>query len=190
MINLVIFASGGGSNALKIIQYFTGHENIKVSAIITNNADAYIVSIAKEHGLPYSVISKKELNNEDYMIKLLEKYKANYLILAGFLLLIPKQLIRNFESKIINIHPSLLPKYGGKGMYGLHIHTAVIDAKEIESGLTIHVVNEEYDKGKVLFQHKVPLLPQDTPKDLAQRILIQEHLHFSRVIESYIVESL
>jgi phosphoribosylglycinamide formyltransferase-1 len=186
--NLVLFASGGGSNALKIIEYFQDHNTIHVAAIITNNAEAGIVSKAYEKKVPVEVVSKKELNEAEAFLPLLEKYDATYLILAGFLLLMPKYLIQYYKDRIINIHPSLLPKYGGKGMYGIHVHKAVVAAKEEKSGLTIHLVNEEYDKGKILFQKEV-VVGESTAEELAAKILVEEHKCFSTVIEDYIIKN-
>jgi phosphoribosylglycinamide formyltransferase 1 len=184
--NLVLFASGGGSNAVKIIQYFEHHPKIKVAAIICNNDQAGIIHKAAEYNIPCEIINKKKLNDPVYMGELLNCYNANFLILAGFLLLVPAYLIKNYPDRIINIHPSLLPKYGGKGMHGIHIHQAVIEAKEEFSGITIHLVNEEYDKGEVLFQTSIEITT-DSPQDLATEILKLEHLHFSQVIEKYVL---
>ncbi len=189
MKSIVIFASGGGSNAAKIISHFANHKDIKVTGIVCNNADAYVVKIAQSNNIPCLVISKKNLQSKEMMLNLLAGMKADYLVLAGFLLLIPPFLIENFRDKIFNIHPSLLPKFGGKGMYGINIHKAVMEAKETQSGLTIHLVNEEFDKGRPLKQVVVPVLPNDTAEDLAARILIEEHAHFGPAIEDFILSN-
>jgi phosphoribosylglycinamide formyltransferase 1 len=186
--NIVIFASGGGSNAEKIIQYFQSHSHIKVQAIVCNNAQAGIVEKAKKYHIPTEIINRQQLNDQGYFNAVLDKYETNYIILAGFLLLIPHYLIQSFPNKIINIHPSLLPKYGGKGMYGMYIHNAVVAAGEKESGLTIHLVNEEYDKGEVLFQTKLAI-ELKTPEELASAVLELEHKFFSKIIEEYIMKS-
>jgi phosphoribosylglycinamide formyltransferase 1 len=184
--NLVLFASGGGSNALKIIEFFQEHDKIKVTGIITNNKEAGVINIAKSHHIPYQVVSRKTFNDPSIMVKILDDMDADYLILAGFLLLVPPFLIQLYKDKMINIHPSLLPKYGGKGMYGINVHKAVVANKEIASGPTIHLVNEEYDKGKILFQKGVDIYENDTPEIVAGRVLKLEHKYFAPTIEHYI----
>ena len=150
-INLTIIASGNGTNAENIALYFAGHDQIQVSQILSNKADAFVLERAKKQGIPFASFSRGEFDDESLLGKL---KSTDYIILAGFLWLIPKYLIDAFSNRILNIHPSLLPKYGGKGMFGSRVHEAVVEAAEKESGITIHLVNEDYDKGKILFQSK------------------------------------
>lgn len=182
-ISIVILASGSGTNAENIANYFASNDYIQVSQILSNKKDAFVLERAKKLGIPSSTFSKTDFQNATFLDRIPE---ADYIILAGFLWLIPEYLIKAFPNKIINIHPALLPKYGGKGMYGSHVHKAVIEAKEKESGITIHLVNEEYDKGEILFQVKCNIDESDTPDSLAKKIHGLEHEHFPRVIEKYI----
>ena len=183
-INLAIFASGSGTNAENIIKYFENHERIQVKEILSNKKDAFVHQRAKNLNIPSSTFNKEQFNDSSF-IKRLED--IDYIILAGFLWLIPKFLIKAYPYKIINIHPALLPKFGGKGMYGDRVHNAVIEAGEKESGITIHLVNEEYDKGEILFQTKCALTKTETANSLAQRIHALEYEHFPRAIEEYIM---
>lgn len=183
-INLAIFASGSGTNAENIIKYFENHERIQVKEILSNKKDAFVHQRAKNLNIPSSTFNKEQFNDSSF-IKRLED--IDYIILAGFLWLIPKFLIKAYPYKIINIHPALLPKFGGKGMYGDRVHNAVIEAGEKESGITIHLVNEEYDKGEILFQTKCALTKTETANSLAQKIHALEYEHFPRVIEEYIM---
>ena len=183
-INLAIFASGSGTNAENIIKYFENHERIQVKEILSNKKDAFVHQRAKNLNIPSSTFNKEQFNDSSF-IKRLED--IDYIILAGFLWLIPKFLIKAYPYKIINIHPALLPKFGGKGMYGDRVHNAVIEAGEKESGITIHLVNEEYDKGDILFQTKCALTKTETANSLAQRIHALEYEHFPRAIEEYIM---
>lgn len=182
--NIAIFASGSGTNAENIGNHFLDHQQICVSQILTNKADAFVLERAKKLNIPSSVFSKPDFQDSSFL-QFLES--VDYIILAGFLWLIPEYLIKAFPNKIINIHPALLPKYGGKGMYGHHVHEAVIDAKEEESGITIHLVNEKYDEGEILFQAKCEINDQDTPESLASKIHELEQKHFPKVIEEYIL---
>lgn len=185
---LAIFGSGRGSNAEKIISYFEKNEKIEVTLVAANIADAGILTIAANHAIPNIYLPKKELHeNTIGVVELLKKYEIDYIILAGYLLLIPEALITQYENKIINIHPSLLPAYGGKGMYGSHVHEAVIQNKESQSGITIHLVNKEYDKGEILFQAICPVEKNDDAMSLAQKIHVLEHRYFPQVIEKYIL---
>lgn len=182
-INIAIFASGSGTNAENIGNHFLDHDQIQVSQILSNKKDAYVLERAKKLSIPSSTFTKSEFNDAAFLDRL---QLVDYIILAGFLWLIPEYLIKAFPNRIINIHPALLPKYGGKGMYGDHVHKAVIEAKEKESGITIHFVNEEYDKGKVLFHATCEVTETDSPDSLAQKIHALEQTHFARVIEEYI----
>jgi phosphoribosylglycinamide formyltransferase 1 len=185
--SLAIFASGGGSNALKLIEHFDYHDTIKVACIFTNNPHAGVIEIADFYDIPCEVITKQQLQDAEFMKRHLENYHIDYIVLAGFLLLIPPYLIGAFPEKIINIHPALLPKYGGKGMHGMNVHKAVVSAKEKTSGPTIHLVNEEYDKGRIIAQFEYLLKGDETPEELASEVLKLEHTHFGPTIEQYIL---
>ena len=180
MKNIVIFASGSGSNAENIYNYIKNNDNINISLIVTNNNNAYVIERAKKLNVPCEIITKSEFKNPEFVLNTLKEYNTDLIVLAGFLLLIPEYLIN--EYKIINIHPALLPNYGGKGMYGDNVHKAVIENKEKESGITIHFVNNKYDDGKIIFQAKCEILPQDTFETLAEKIHALEYEHFPHVI--------
>ena len=184
-INLAIFASGGGTNAENIIKYFASHPIISVKEVLSNKLDAGVHERARKLGVPSSTFSRPEFKEGSFLNRLEE---VDYLILAGFLWLIPEYLVKAFPNRIINIHPALLPKFGGKGMYGHHVHQAVIDAQEKQSGITIHLVNEKYDEGRILFQTKCEVENDDTPESLAKKIHVLEYQHFPNVIEDYILD--
>ncbi|MGB3467027.1 MAG: phosphoribosylglycinamide formyltransferase [Cyclobacteriaceae bacterium] len=188
--NLAIMASGNGSNAENLIRFFKDSDEINVGFVLSNKKSAYVIERAKNHKVPHQVFNRAQLieNESEYVVSILEKHQIDYLILAGFLLKIPQAVIDRFPDKIINIHPSLLPEYGGKGMFGAHVHEAVIAAKEKVSGITIHLVNKEYDKGKILFQAKCKIDAEDSPEDLARKIHQLEYRHFPEVIQDYIKE--
>lgn len=183
MKNLVIFASGSGSNAENIIHYFAQKPEICVKRIFCNVPDAYVLKRAQKHHIPTTVFKREELRNPDTILRQLQDEQTDYIILAGFLWLMPSCITTAYPNRIINIHPALLPNYGGKGMYGHHVHEAVIAAGEKESGITIHYVNDQYDQGTPIFQAKCEVLPSDTPDDLAARIHELEYLYFPIVIE-------
>lgn len=186
--HIAIFASGKGSNAEKVIDFFKNHSKINVSVVLSNKANAPVLQIAQSKGISTYVFNKAELDAgsvESFLIS----NQIDYIILAGFLLKIPESLIRSFNNKIINIHPSLLPKYGGKGMYGMHVHNAVIAHGEKESGITIHLVNEEYDKGKFLLQEKCIVNENDSPEMLAEKIKMLEHRFLAPCVENYILNN-
>lgn len=185
MINLSIWASGGGSNCQKIIEYFDGHPIISISLIVTNNPQAGVYRIADAWKIPIECVSKSQIKDPNYTLNLLEQYKVDAIILAGFLALIPQYLISQFQDKIINIHPALLPSFGGKGMYGHHIHEAVSRSGVSDHGLTIHQVNAKYDEGKIIFQHAIPIQPYTDPAVLSSEILKLEHYYYPRIIEKY-----
>ncbi|MEP1034036.1 phosphoribosylglycinamide formyltransferase [Ekhidna sp.] len=182
-INLAILASGSGSNAENIAKYFETHPHIQVKEILSNKANAFVHERAKQLDIPSFTFSKNEFQDTSF-IKRLED--IDYIILAGFLWLIPKYLVKAFPNRIINIHPALLPNFGGKGMYGENVHKAVIESGIKESGITIHLVNEEYDKGEVLHQAKCEIIGDDTAESLVKKIHVLEFEHFPRVIEEYI----
>ena len=186
MINLAIFASGSGTNAENITKYFQTHPHISVGKIFANRPNAYVLKRAEKLEVPATVFNKEAFKDRTFLKKL---EGIDYIILAGFLWLIPPYLLEAFPNKIINIHPALLPKFGGKGMYGDRVHQAVLDAGEKESGITIHLVNEKYDEGEVLFQEKCQVDPQDTPETLARKIHALEHECFPKVIEEYVMKN-
>ncbi len=185
-VRIAIFASGKGSNAQNIIDYFRHNRFIKVSLVVSNKPEAGVLDIAKKEKIPRLVIEKEKFFRGDAYVKELQEKKIDVIVLAGFLWKFPVQLIRAFPERIINIHPALLPKYGGKGMYGAHVHQAVIDARETQSGITIHYVDELYDHGQIIFQATCPVEPTDSASTLASKIQSLEHVHFPRVIEQWI----
>lgn len=182
MHSLIIFASGTGTNANAIIEYFKKNGKAKVSLIVSNKADAGVLDIARREEISFLIIDRKTFQ-ETLLLEQLSSYKPSLIVLAGFLWKIPDALIHAFAGKIINIHPALLPSYGGKGMYGHNVHNAVIDAKEKESGITIHYVNEHYDEGDVIVQARCKVESTDGPNELAKRIHRLEHFYFPRAIE-------
>jgi phosphoribosylglycinamide formyltransferase-1 len=180
---IAILASGSGTNAEKIMEYFQNSQKGEVVLVASNKKDAFVLERAKKFEVPTLIFSKSELETGILTEKLLT-LKIDFVVLAGFLLKIPDNLIQAFPNQIVNIHPALLPNYGGKGMYGAHVHQAVKDAGDAETGITIHLVNEHYDEGKIIFQAAVPVLPSDTPDDIAQKVHQLEHKYFPNVIES------
>lgn len=187
MKRIVIFASGAGTNAVNIIKYFKNHQSINVAALFCNKKDADVVTKAKNEGIDVEIFDRDEFYNTQNLLKNLQKYDTHYIVLAGFLWLIPEYILNHFKNKIINIHPALLPKYGGKGMYGKNVHKAVLDNKETETGITIHLIDHEYDKGEILFQAKCKIDYEfDKVEDIADKVKILEHKHYPEVIEKYI----
>jgi phosphoribosylglycinamide formyltransferase-1 len=186
---IAIFASGTGSNALKIIEHFAEHPNIRVRVVITNNPGAGVLRHAHRHQIPSLVISKQLLSHETWMLNQLSSLSVDRIVLAGFLLLMPGYLVTAFTNRIVNIHPALLPKYGGKGMYGTHVHEAVKAAGDRETGITIHLVNERYDEGRTLYQHKTVIEPSDTVEMIAHKVLKLEHEWYPKVIENWVERS-
>ncbi len=186
MTKIVLFASGSGSNAENIVNFFKNTPDMSISCILTNNPDAYVIERAKKLRIPHRIFNRQELNKDDVILDFLTKNKTDLIVLAGFLWLMPSKITNTFPNKIINIHPALLPKYGGKGMYGIRVHEAVVQNKEKESGITIHYVNENYDEGNIIFQAKCKVLAGDTPDDVAQKIHILEQEHFPKVIKQLI----
>ncbi|MBB3187348.1 phosphoribosylglycinamide formyltransferase [Microbacter margulisiae] len=189
MIKIAIFASGSGTNAENITRYFNNQEAIKVALIVSNNSNAYVLQRALQLNVPTEICLKHELLDSQLVLSLLKKYEVDWIILAGFLLKIPDYLLEAYPKRIINIHPALLPKFGGKGMYGHHVHQAVVDAGATESGITIHYVNERYDEGDIIFQAKCRVFASDTPDDVAAKIHELEQMHFPKVIEHVILSS-
>ena len=189
MINVALFASGSGTNAENLINYFSTSKEVKIKLVVTNNAEAGVVKRAEAHKKNIQIISKQALTNyTEQIIDFLQTEKVDLIVLAGFLLKIPEKLIQAFPNRIINIHPALLPKYGGKGMYGQYVHKAVIDAKEKESGITAHYVNEEYDKGATILQAMCKVDENETPETLAEKIHELEYFYFPKAVEKVIEE--
>lgn len=187
---LAIFASGRGSNAQKIIEYFEPSSLVSVDLIVTNKKMAKVLDLSRQHNIPQFIIaSKSTFTQTQSLVTTLQSKGITHIILAGFLWLIPKNLIAAFPDKILNIHPALLPKYGGKGMYGHHVHEAVKANKESQSGITIHLVNENYDEGKFIFQETVDLSEDDSADQIGQKVLALEHYHYPRVIQEFLQSS-
>lgn len=184
--NIAIFASGGGSNAQKMIDYFADSTTVNVALIVSNKADAGVLGIAERHGIRALVIQRSGFYQSEQLLEVLRAADIDFIVLAGFLWLIPPYLIQAFPKKIVNIHPALLPKYGGKGMYGMHVHEAVKAAGETETGITIHYVNEHYDEGDIVFAAKTALTPDDSPTDIAKKVQQLEHAHFPRVVDQLV----
>jgi len=184
MKKIAIFASGTGTNAQRIIDHFRGRQDISVAMILTNNPAAGVLDIAKTEKIPYIIIEREKFFNSTYYSQLLKENKIQWIVLAGFLWKINPDLINTFSGRIINIHPALLPKYGGKGMYGAKVHEAVIQSGDKESGITIHYVDEIYDHGKIIFQAKCAVSHNDDANSLAKKIHELEYQHFPRVIEN------
>lgn len=182
MKKIILFASGSGSNAEKIIMHFEKNSQVNVVGIFTNNPDAKVLERAKKYNVPAQIVSKTALEQPDFLKKI-QEIKPDLIVLAGFLLKFPVAIIESFPSKVINIHPALLPKYGGKGMYGMNVHKAILENKELESGITIHYVNEHYDEGEFIFQQSVAIQNCKTPEEIAEKVHALEHLHFPEVIE-------
>lgn len=183
MKNIAIFASGSGSNAENIIRYFQKNDSIRVSLVLSNKSDAYVLERADRLKVPCNVFPKEEWMAGDEVLSVLQKHHIDFIVLAGFLVRVPDLLLHAYPDKIINIHPALLPKYGGKGMYGDRVHEAVVAAGEKESGITIHYINEYYDEGSTIFQATCPVLPSDSPEDVAQKVHALEYKHFPKIIE-------
>ena len=179
---IAVFASGSGSNAENIFNYFKKNDNVTISLILTNNPNAGVIERANRLNIPFVVFDKNAFKNTNEIVKLLQENNIDLVVLAGFLWLIPENLIEAFPNKIVNIHPALLPKYGGKGMFGDNVHKAVVEHKETETGITIHFVNQHYDEGKVIFQAKCKVLPTDTFEEVASKIHALEYEHFPKVI--------
>lgn len=189
MINISIFVSGSGSNCENLIRYFSGSDSVNCALVVSNKPDAYALVRAKNLGVPTVVATKPELNDETVMMPLLQQYDIQFIVLAGFLPLIPNFLIDAFPRRIVNIHPSLLPKYGGKGMWGHHVHEAVKAAGETESGITIHWVTPVCDGGGIIAQYRVALSPDDTPDDIFDKVHELEMKYFPQVVEKVILEA-
>lgn len=188
-INLAIMASGSGSNAEAVVKHFQRHPIVNVKLILSNKPTAFVLRRAAALDVPSMVFTRQDFYESDKVVSLLQNMKIDWVILAGFLWLVPDNLLKAYPNKIINIHPALLPKYGGKGMYGMNVHQAVVNAKEKQSGITIHLLNEKFDEGPTLFQAHVDVEENDTPETVAQKIHALEHEHFPRVIEETVLNN-
>lgn len=184
MVNIAIFVSGSGSNCENIIRYFQTNEQVNIALVVSNRADAYALTRAKNLNVPSVVLPKADFNNEEKVLKLMSDHRIDFIVLAGFLLMIPDWLIAAYQRRIINLHPALLPKFGGIGMYGHHVHEAVRKANETETGMTVHWVSDVCDGGEIIAQFRTPITPDDTPDDIADKEHILEMEHFPQVIEA------
>lgn len=184
---IAVFASGSGTNAAKLMDYFNNHSSVSIRLIVCNNPRAGVIEKAGEYSVEVLMIEKERFFRGDDYVDILKEKGIDWIVLAGFLWKIPKTLIDAFKDKILNIHPALLPKYGGKGMYGHHVHEAVITAGEKISGITIHLVDEIYDHGRIIFQAECPVESTDTPETLAKKVQELEHTHFAREVEKIVV---
>ncbi len=186
MHRIAILASGNGSNAQRIIEYFENSKLVDITLVLCNKPGAYVITRAKNLGIPAITFNRDAFYENGTVVKTLADHQIDFLVLAGFLWLIPQNILKLYPGRIINLHPALLPKYGGKGMYGMKVHEAVIAAGERESGITIHFVNEFYDEGQIIFQSRCPVLPSDTPELLADKIHALEYRYFAEVVEKVV----
>lgn len=186
MINIAVFVSGNGTNCENIIKYFQDDNDINISLVISNRQDAYALKRAAKYGVTCKVLSKSEINDEHIILPILQKYSIDFIVLAGFMLIVPEFIINKYYNKVINIHPSLLPKFGGKGMYGHHVHEAVKAAGETETGITIHFVNNICDGGEIIAQFKINLTQHDSVEDIESKIHLLEQKHFPNVIKDVV----
>lgn len=186
---IAILASGSGSNAENIHRYFKQGNRVDIVVVVSNRAEAYVHMRAKEMGVPSLTINRESLQEEGTLLHLMQTYKVDFIVLAGYLLRIPADLVRAYPNRIVNIHPSLLPKHGGKGMYGNKVHEAVLRDGDEVSGITIHYVNEQYDEGQIIFQATCPVEKDDTPDSLASKVHALEYEHFPKVIEACLKQS-
>ena len=188
MKRIAIFASGSGSNAENIAKYFSGSDKIEIALILSNKKDALVHERVKKLGIPSYTFNKREFDEGDLILETMRQYEIDFIVLAGFLLKVSQPILEAFSNKIINIHPALLPKYGGKGMYGDRVHLAVVNAGEHESGISIHYVNEHYDEGDIVFQATCKVSPADSPDDVASKVHELEYKHFPEIIEKVVLD--
>ena len=186
MTRISIFASGNGSNAENIVRYFSDSDDIVVSLIISNKRDAYVHERARHLGIPSFTFSKPEFDDGLLVLDTLREYNIDFIVLAGFLLKLSQPLLDSYPERIVNIHPALLPRHGGKGMYGDRVHRAVVDSGDKESGITIHYVNENYDEGSIIYQATCEVNKEDTPDDIARKVHVLEYTHYPRVVEEVV----
>lgn len=185
--NIAIFASGNGTNAENIIRYFQGNGEVRVKLVVSNRRSAFVLERAARLGVPSACLTKEEWADGRAVLALMKEAEIDFIVLAGFLARVPDCLLQAYPDKIVNIHPSLLPKFGGKGMYGEHVHEAVLAAGEQESGITIQYINEHFDEGAIICQQKCPVLPDDTPDTLAARVHALEYEYYPRVVEQLVL---
>lgn len=185
---IAIFASGSGTNAGEILRYFNHHPAIEIAILLSNNPKAFALERAAKFGVPSHVFTREDFQNANVMLTILQENQISHIVLAGFLWLIPEYLVNSYPARIINIHPALLPKFGGKGMYGLKVHEAVRAAGEKETGITIHLVDNKYDEGRILFQAKCPVEPGNSSEKIQQCVQELEYQHYPRVIENWILQ--
>ncbi len=183
---IAILASGSGSNAGKFISYFRDHQTISVVLVVSNNASAFVLQRAANAGVPSVVLPRQAWEEKKKVLALFDSYQVNTIVLAGYMRLLPPWMTERYSGRIFNIHPALLPDFGGKGMYGMHVHRAVIESGVRRSGITVHLVNERYDEGPILFQKQIDVLPGDTPETLSKKIKQLEHENYPRVVEEYL----
>ena len=188
-VNVAVFVSGGGTNCENLITYFKDSEQVNIALVISNKADAYALVRAERHGVPTAVVPKVELHDEQKVLSLLRNYDIQFIVLAGFLPLVPDYLINAFPKRIINLHPALLPKFGGKGMWGHHVHEAVKAAGETETGMTVHYVTPVCDGGEIIAQFRVSLSPSDSVDDIAEKEHLLEMQYFPNVVEKVLRET-
>jgi phosphoribosylglycinamide formyltransferase 1 len=182
-IRIAVFASGNGSNFQRIADYFAENDDVEIAVLYSNRADVFALERADALGIPFVVFNRNQFYSAPDILNDLHIRKIDWIVLAGFLWLVPENILRAFKDRIVNIHPALLPKHGGKGMYGMRVHEAVVAAGDRESGITIHMVNEHYDEGQIVFQARCLVLPGDTADDVARKIHLLEYAHYARVIE-------
>lgn len=187
-IKLAVFASGGGTNCENIIRYFKDSDKVKVALVVANKVGIPALEKTERFGVPTRVLPKADLNRKDILLPLMKEYSIDFIVLAGFLLVIPDFLINEYDHRIINLHPALLPKFGGIGMYGHHVHEAVKAAGETETGMTVHWVTPKVDGGAIIARFRTPITPDDTPDDIAAKEHILEMEHFPRVIDEILCE--
>lgn len=186
MKRIAVFASGSGSNAENIVKFFRSNDLARVTIILSNKKDAYVLERARQLGVPSISFNREDFYNSNKIVRTLEEQGIDMVVLAGFLWLVPQSLIDKYDGRIVNIHPALLPKYGGKGMFGMNVHNAVVAEKETETGITIHYVNGRYDEGNVIFQAKVSVNPSDTPEMVADKVHHLEYEYFPKIVEKLI----
>jgi phosphoribosylglycinamide formyltransferase-1 len=188
MDKIAIFASGSGTNAENISKYFSGNQKIEVALVVSNNPLAGVHARMSRLGIPSLTFSRQEFAEGDPVLGKLAEYAVDWIVLAGFMNKISLKILETFPGRIINIHPALLPKHGGKGMYGMHVHEAVVAAGDKESGITVHYINENYDEGPAIFQATCPVLPDDTPEEVAAKVHALEYRHYPQVIEAVLLK--
>lgn len=188
MKHIAVFASGAGTNAQKLIDYFKGSSIAEISLVISGNKNAGVIGIADQAGIPFAILSKENFYGTSNLLQVLAERKIDYIVLAGFLWLIPQYLIKEFSGRIVNIHPALLPKFGGKGMYGMNVHRSVKESGETKTGITIHYIDEKYDEGEIIFQAECAIECADTPEDIAAKVHQLEHLHFPEIVERVLLK--